>query len=204
MHLSIRLFALLLAIEVLPAQQYFPPHILGEDPRETEFTERRYSGNLDALQEPSLWELSRQDPSAEVYRFLWLRSLHHPIAVRLVLNKNGSGWMNSRMTSGQGGYEPGRITRFKVFPLGKTQTQAFLTECDRTNFWNLASVPNTKVAGPETIAGLDGAQWIVEGVRNGKYHMVDRWSPGTRDPVRALGILALKLGGFKIPARELY
>ena len=25
--------------------------------------------------------------------------------------------------------------------------------------------------------GLDGSQWILEGVRGGEYHVVDRWSP---------------------------
>ena len=23
----------------------------------------------------------------------------------------------------------------------------------------------------------DGAQWVLEGTRNGRYHVVDRWSP---------------------------
>jgi hypothetical protein len=26
---------------------------------------------------------------------------------------------------------------------------------------------------------MDGARWILEDVRDGKYHLVDRWSPDT-------------------------
>jgi len=25
--------------------------------------------------------------------------------------------------------------------------------------------------------GLDGVQWIIEGVKNGNYHIVDHWAP---------------------------
>ena len=58
--------------------------------------------------------------------------------------------------------------------------------------------------GDEKEVHLDGAQWILEGVRNGKYHVVDRWSPEKGDPVRGIGILALKLGRFKIHSEEIY
>ncbi len=34
--------------------------------------------------------------------------------------------MNSRMTTGRGGYEPGRISRYSVFWLTKAKTQSFL------------------------------------------------------------------------------
>jgi hypothetical protein len=40
------------------------------------------------------------------------------------------------------------------------------------------------VNGPDgtTAIGVDGAQSIVEGVKQGKYHVVDRWSPDRRKP----------------------
>ena len=119
MYLSKALFALLIAPGVLPAQEYFPPGILDKNPQFDELKVNWYSKHLKALREPSLWELSRQDPKAEVYRFLWLRSFNHPIAVRLVVRTNGSGWMNSRMTTGQGGFKPARISRYSVSWLRK-------------------------------------------------------------------------------------
>jgi hypothetical protein len=46
----------------------------------------------------------------------------------------------------------------------------FLERVDNANFWQMATEsPNL---------GLDGAEWILEGVQNGKYHVVVRWCPG--------------------------
>jgi len=44
----------------------------------------------------------------------------------------------------------------------------------------------------------------VEGVKNGQYHVVDRWSPDTADPVREIGLLSLKLGRFRIRPGDVY
>ena len=38
----------------------------------------------------------------------------------------------------------------------------------------------------ERTDGVDGAQWLVEGIKDGRYHLVDRWSP-TDGPVRQSG-----------------
>jgi hypothetical protein len=105
----ITVFCLLTAAVVaLPAQQYFPPGVLDTTPEDHDSKAKWYAVHLKALHEPSLWELS-QNPNVEAYRFLWVRTFDHPIAVRLVVRASGSGWMHVRMTSGHGGYEPGRI-----------------------------------------------------------------------------------------------
>ena len=49
--------------------------------------------------------------------------------------------------------------------------------------------------GDET--GLDGAQWIIEGLLNGNYHIVDRWSP-EEGSIRAIGLHFLKLSDLKV------
>lgn len=200
MRLSAVLCFLMLWACVLPGQEYFPPGVLGETPQEHEFNSHWYSRQLKALHEPSLWELSQRDPKAEVYRFLWLRSFHHPISVRLVVRSSGSGWMNSHMTSGKGGYAPGRITRYNIFWLTKSKTQSFLAALESADFWNLPTLLPAK----ENTVNLDGAQWILEGAKNGHYRIIDRWSPETPDPVRAIGMLALKLGRFKLRSTDLY
>jgi hypothetical protein len=185
---------MLLFPAVLTAQQYFPPGLL--DPQKVD----RYSRQLKAMREPSLYELSQQDPNAKVYRFLWLRSFHHPIAIRLVVRKNGSGWINVRMTTGNGWSEPGRISRYGVSWLTKGKTQALLNAYEGAGFWNLTTLPETT----STVVQNDGAQWIIEGVRAGKYHVIERWSPQTGDPVHAIGTLALKLARFRIRPSEMY
>lgn len=185
-----KLVAFLLASAALPAQQYFPAGVLP--------SESQYSRQLKALHEPSLWELSRKDPNAVVYRFLWLRSFHHPIAIRVVEHPNGSGWIYARMTSGRGGAEPGSILRYSNSWLRKARTEEWLAEFETTNFWSLPALL------PDAHDSADGARWILEGVRNGQYHVVDRWSPGVNDPLRAIGMLGLKFARFKIRPAEVY
>jgi hypothetical protein len=46
----------------------------------------------------------------------------------------------------------------------------------------------------EEFRGTDGAQWIVEALREGRYHVVDRWS-GAED-LESVGKLFLDLAGF--------
>lgn len=61
-------------------------------------------------------------------------------------------------------------------------------------FWSL---------GLDDKAGDDGAQWIIEGVKDGKYHLVDRWSPKDGQ-VRELGLMLLDMANLKIPAKDVY
>jgi hypothetical protein len=183
-----KLLALLLASVGLHAQQYFPTGVLAND--------SQYSKYLHALREPSLWELSKKDPHAVVYRFLWLRTFHHPVAIRVVVHPNGSGRINARMTSGRGGYEPGGIRRYSTSWLRKGLTQEFLAALEAAHFWDLPTVKD--------VGQLDGAEWIFEGVRNGQYRVIDRRAPADGDPLRAVGILLLKLARFRIHPAEMY
>jgi hypothetical protein len=185
-----RLFALLLVPAALFAQQYFPPGTLARD--------GEYSRFLKALHEPSLWELSQRDPHAEVYRFFWLRPFHHPISVRLAVRTSGSGWIYAHITTGKGGYEPGHINRISHSWMTKGKTQSLLAAFENAGFWNLPTVQDPKLMRP------GGAQWIFEGVRDGKYHVIERWSPQAGDPVHAIGTLALRLARFRIHPQDIY
>jgi len=53
--------------------------------------------------------------------------------------------------------------------------------------------------------GLDGAQWIIEAVKGGRYHVIDRWSPRADDPVHGIGtILMINLAHFKLLYEDVY
>src|SRR5689334_1634065 len=166
---------LFLAGSALCAQEYFPPGVLGHTAQEHEIEADRYSEYLKALHEPSLWELSQHDPKAEVYRFTWLRSFHHPISVRLVIRPSGSSWSHSRMTSSKGGAQPGRIIRYSNSWETKGRTASFIDVLEHADFWDLPTLVDSSV-GPngEVTVTLDGAEWIVEGVKNGHYRVVLR------------------------------
>ena len=51
----------------------------------------------------------------------------------------------------------------------KEKIKDFLNRLNSCNFWNLN-------ANGESF-GLDGARWIIEGTKKGRYHIVDRWPP---------------------------
>ena len=67
----------------------------------------------------------------------------------------------------------------------------------KSGFWKAPNPVNDQ-------KGTDGSQWIIEGVRGGKYHVVDRWSP-TSGAARELGnFLAFDLAKLSIPKNEIY
>lgn len=175
--------------------RYFPPRSLDEDARGDEFLSQWYSDELRTLDEPSLWELSKSKKE-ESYRFLWLRTFHHPIAVRIDIKADGSSQLTVKMTSGTGGFRPGHLVRNSKSFLTKEQTDSFLEKIKQHKFWELTP---TREPG-----GNDGAEWILEGIKNGTYHTVDRWTPQD-GPVRAIGLFMVnELAKLKIPAEELY
>jgi hypothetical protein len=156
-----------------------------------------YAKYLAALKEPSLGELSRQVPMAEVYRFLWLRSFDNPIAVRLIVTRDG-GRLISKMTSGQGGFEPGHLVLDRESQLSKEATDWFLAEVKHARFWDIPTRDDSRVV-------LDGAEWIIEGVKQGRYHVVDRSSPDPKDPAHVLGnALLINLARFRLLYQEVY
>jgi hypothetical protein len=176
----------ILLTSVTKAQvKYFPP----------DFPANWYTQHLSALNESSLWE-SSQTQKTQSYRFLWLRTFHHPIVVRIDVNANGTSLLTTKMTSGAGGYKPGKLILNERRTLTSEQTNWFLGKIEVHNFWKLPSIQEDR--------GVDGAQWIIEGARNGTYHIVDRWSPEDGE-IRALGLLMLNdLPKMKLAAKEVY
>lgn len=160
------------------------------------FKSEWYSSELSALREPSLYLLSK-NASAESYRFLWLRTFHHPIAIRLDVNPDGTNTLVVKVASGAAGFHPGVISEQRSETVSKEQTQAFLNRVSELRFWD---VPNPVIDQ----RGTDGSQWIIEGVKSGKYHVVDRWTP-SNGVVRELGfMLAFDLAKLNIPKNEIY
>ena len=173
--------------------RYFPAHSFSENEWLDTAKTGWYSEQLRALQEPSLLDIA-QNKSAQSYRFLWLRSFDHPIAIRLDIRADGSGELSTKIASGSGGYRPGHLTENLSRPLLRQQVQTVATRINSMQFWSL---------GLDDKAGDDGAQWIIEGVKDGKYHLVDRWSPKDGQ-VRELGLMLLDMANLKIPAKDVY
>jgi len=148
-----------------------------------------YSKHLKAMKEPVLQDSELSD----VFRFTWLRSFHHPIVIGLKKDKNKVS-LYWKVCDGQGGYEPGKMTINQTKQLSMAEWKDISEKVDLINFWNLPSTEKNN-------SGLDGAQWILEGRKQGKYHVVDRW-----EGIEITGICMalLKLTDLGIEKNEIY
>jgi hypothetical protein len=175
---------------------YFPTRGLLANEGLEPFKSVRYSDQLIDLAEPSLWERSKTEKE-ESYRFLWLRTFHEPIAIRVDMNADGTARLTVKVASGASGHDPGELTQNRTVTISVEETSRFLNEVQSHNFWSLPSVERTPV-------GADGAHWIIEGVKAQAYHVVDRWSPKDGD-VRAIGLFMVnQLAKIKLPGKEVY
>jgi hypothetical protein len=146
---------------------FFPDMAFGGDKSDSDFSARWYSEHLQAMDEPSLWMLSRRDPNATVYRLLWLPTADHTVCVRIERTREGAK-LRARVLNGMGGYAPGQIAIDRRITLVADQLSVLDRCLKQTAFWNMPTVLGD--------LGLDGDQLIIEGVTLGKYHVVDRWN----------------------------
>ena len=175
--------------------QFFPKSSL--DSRGDAFKATWYSGQLRALKEPSLLPQSVDHQTLHSYRFLWLRTFNHPIAVRIDIQPDGTGTLSTKVTSGAGGYAPGNLIENTSRQLSGSEVKSFLALVDRTSFWTAPNPVNDQ-------AGTDGSQWIIEGVEGAKYHVIDRWMPKSGAAYELGEFLAFDLAKMNIPKREIY
>ncbi|QIG46407.1 hypothetical protein G5V57_00725 [Nordella sp. HKS 07] len=124
-----------------------------------------YSRRLKEMSEPSL---SVADVKAETYRFVWLSELDRWMSLRLTIAPDRTAELVTKKSSRYRRSEFGPLAINKRTQISQRETEILLELLEQTNFWDLASY-----ALP---SGFDGDQWIVEGVRDGKYHVVERWS----------------------------
>jgi hypothetical protein len=153
-----------------------------------------YSKHLAVMKEPSL--SCGPSPGPETYRFTWLRTFHHPIAVRVSWSHKGAE-LTSVELGGAGGYEPGGILRKAHRPLSTEAWSDLRNSVVSLKFWAMP----TRLA--DDSSGADGAQWILEGRRGDEYHVVDRWSP-QKGRYRKVGLQFLRLAGIVVPTSEVY
>jgi len=141
--------------------------------------------------------------NVEAYRFLWLRSFHPGVAIRV--------WKCSQgycMTAKQLDSVDKYIDR-KVVPSAKLainhshslsvdEWNGFLAVLNRSHFWSTPTVDGKPMAN-------DGAEWLLEGAKESQYHIVARQSSTDGDYYDAC-VFLLKLSGLKVDVskRELY
>lgn len=160
-----------------------------------------YSRSLREMAEPSFKSIV--NANVESYRFLWLRSFHPGVAVRV--------WKCSRgycMTVKQLDSVDKYVNR-KFVPSAKLainnsrslsvdEWSGFLAVLDRSHFWSTPSVDGKPMAE-------DGAEWLLEGAKESQYHVIARQSPSDGDYYEAC-VFLLKLSALKVDVSkgELY
>lgn len=168
---------------------FFPSGVFSEKPDADRFNREWYIKHLTALKETGVYG-QKKDQKATVFRFLCLRTYEAPFVIRVEQTADGAGMLFFKQSDGTGGYKPGVIVTNKKVKLDKKQMQSLVEKFEGKQFFTLDS---RNVGG----TSLDGARWLIEGVHNGKYNLVDRCSPGW-GTVRQLGGFLIKSSGEKI------
>lgn len=159
-----------------------------------------YEEQLQALKENPIGNL-RSEGVTQSYRLVWLRTFHHPVVVRIDVLPDGTGRVYIKETSGQGGYEPGKLIKNDARKLTAQQTQWFVDRMRESGFWELSS--NERQAENEIV--LDAATWVVEGKMGDQYHVVERYAPKCSDKVRNIGLMMLlDMAKLKLLYDEVY
>jgi hypothetical protein len=179
--------------------QYFPTDALPGSQGLDDFDARWFAKHLRAMGEPSLLQDSRDD-ALESYRFLCLPTFSHPIAIRLRIRPHGPNDLVATELSGEGGYEPGKIAQRKIVALPEKQAQEFLQLVQKSDFWSLP----TKGEGTPNVIVLDATEWILEGVKGGKYHVVVRLSSDEKTNYAAVCVRLLAFSQLNVNPKAIY
>jgi hypothetical protein len=182
-------------------ETYFPPKLYGAGQIAASWAESD-AFLLNRLEEPSLFTRT-PDISAEAYRFLWFRTFHSPIAVRMDVQPDGRSLLTIKVADGESGFPRTvkKLIQNTTRALSRERTDAFRKKLAGKGFWEAASRDK---GGP---AATDCDSWMIEGLRAGTYHVVERAIPNrlpkTGEIVQSLGLtLAIELGQIDIPKEE--
>jgi hypothetical protein len=172
---------------------YFPGGVFSPHEDGMYWIAKFYSSSLAAMQEPPLSSI--KDKNSETYRFLWLRSFHPPVSIRLYRAKNQS-YIIVKQLSGVGVPEngaaifPKTLTVNETRPISEAEWEHFQELLKKSGFWLIPTEDGKPI-------GLDGAGWLLEGVKSGQYHVVDRQSPEQGD-FREACVYLLRISGVNI------
>ena len=148
----------------------------------TEYANEWFSEQLYALGESTLYDSSKQ-----VYRFTFIPSFEKPFTVRAeIAPGNKSGKLYFSMCDGPISYYRGDLVKTEERELSQEEVESLLHILEKTDFWNIPTKDDR--------SGCDGSEWIFEGIKDGNYHMMYRWSPDD-GPALELGLFFIDLYG---------
>ena len=142
-------------------QTYFPPETFVSGA--SDFAIRWYSTEMYALGQDPLWPPASGPEST--YRLTYIPAFSGPTAITLSVASDGKGTIAIKTLD-----VDREVTKTdETVPASRDRLHRFFTLLDEAHYWA------TPTELPRT--GVDGAEWILEGVRDGKYRVVVRWCP---------------------------
>ena len=154
------------------ADSYFPIKTKAGAEGVTEFESKWYGKSLERMSEPRLPKLVN-DANVDIYRMMILPTWGNSIVVRV--QRHGELYsLSARRLDGQAGYDPGKLVESNDIELGAGDSKTLSLLIRNLNFFQLAT--------DDDLIGHDGEEWILEGVSQGKYHLVQRWCPTSYNP----------------------
>jgi len=140
---------------------YFPPGTFTS--RSANLQIAWYSSDMYQLGEAPLWPPS---PNEKTFRFTYLGAFTGPRAVSLTILPDGTGKVRMAILH----ESPEQKRGEQLFTVPEDRVADFLRHLNRAQFWEMPTESQHR--------GFDGAEWILEGVQDGKYHIAVRWCPG--------------------------
>lgn len=134
------------------------------------FVNKWYSKHLNSFKEQPIY--NRKNEQINIIRFTNLGTWSHPFTYRIE-QQNGKFIKIYKQTDGLGGYQTGEITKNSEKQINEKKWNEIILKANEIDFWNI------KTHDPNFI--LDGEEWILEMLINGKYHLVYRNSPENYD-----------------------
>jgi hypothetical protein len=151
---------------------YFPIKTTAGANGLTKFESEWYGKSLERMNEPRLCEVA-DSVKTDTYRLTILPTWGNSIAVRV--QKQGDFYhLSARRLDGQAGYHPGSLVESKDVELDAEDSRTLGTLIQNLNFFQLAT--------KDDVRGMDGDEWIIEGVAHGKYHAITRWCAPSSNP----------------------
>ncbi len=113
------------------------------------------------------------------YRILWVPTFGHPVFMRIDIQPDGTATLRVQTWSGQGGYGWGKVQAGTTRKLSRDEQVDLLFTLADIGFWTLPA----RVEDDPTVLFPDATQWVIEGVRDGKCHVVTRVGSALTDIV---------------------
>jgi hypothetical protein len=147
-------------------EPYFPVKNKRGEPGLDRFLTSWFGESLYRMEEPRLTHMATNE-AAVAYRFTISPTWGNTVSVR-IQNEGKVFKLFAKRLDGRGGYELGKLIERKEFVLPERQSAEIFACLESLNFFATTTLKSD--------GGCDGEYWVLEGVQNGKYHVVARWS----------------------------